>query len=128
MYFLLHYSLSLIRCIVFIALAKIPEREGSIQLLWAITIFISHKYQPYLHSRWVPVFVPAVHFPQTSQQRVAWRYLVFGVFADDEANGGWFLLGFHAILDAGCRFWEHLHSLREVKGLQDCSKTFEMGI
>ena len=43
-------------------------------------------------------------------------------------SGGWFLLEFEATLDAGGRFWEHLHSLREVKGLQDCSKTLKMGI
>ena len=50
------------------------------------------------------------------------------MFADDWANSGSFLLGFDAALDAGCGFWEHLHSLREVKGLQDYSKTSEMGI
>ena len=28
----------------------------------------------------------------------------------------------------GCRIWEHLHSFREVKCLQGCSKTLSMGI
>ena len=43
--------------------------------------------------------------------------------------GGWFLLEFEAnTLNTGCGFWEHLHSLREVKGLKDCSKTLKMDI
>ena len=42
--------------------------------------------------------------------------------------GGWFMLGFDATLDSGCEFLVHLHSLMEVKGLRDCSKTLKMGI
>ena len=30
------------------------------------------------------------------------------------------MLGLDATLDAGYGLWEHLHSLREVKGLEDC--------
>ena len=53
---------------------------------------------------------------------------MFGEFADDKANAGWFLLEFDATLDVGCKFWEHLHSLREVKSLQDCCKILKIGI
>ena len=38
------------------------------------------------------------------------------------------MLEFDATLDAECRFLEHLHSVREVKGPHDCSKTLKMGI
>ena len=38
------------------------------------------------------------------------------------------MLEFYATLVAGCRFWEHFYSLREVKGLQDFSKTLKMSI
>ena len=34
-----------------------------------------------------------------------------------------FFLEFNATLEVWDRFLEHLHSLREMKGLQDCSKT-----
>ena len=53
---------------------------------------------------------------------------VCGVFVDDSANGRWLLLELDAALDAACGFSEHLHSLRKMKGLQDCSKTLKMGI
>ena len=53
---------------------------------------------------------------------------VCGVFVDDSANGRWLLLELDAALDAACGFSEHLHTLREMKGLQDCSKTLKMGI
>ena len=43
-------------------------------------------------------------------------------------NGGWFLLEFDTTLDTGCGFLEHLHSLRKVNGLQDCSKSLKMSI
>ena len=38
------------------------------------------------------------------------------------------MLGFDANLDPGCRFSEHLLSLREVEGLQYCSKTLKIVI
>ena len=63
-----------------------------------------------------------------SKQRYKAKISVSGVFADDQANGGWLLLGFDATLDAGCGFWEHLHGLKAVKGLQYCSKILKMGI
>ena len=39
-----------------------------------------------------------------SKQRYKAKISVSGVFADDQANGGWLLLGFDATLDAGCGF------------------------
>ena len=33
-----------------------------------------------------------------------WGVSVCGVFVDDSANGGWFLLRFDATLEAGCGF------------------------
>ena len=56
-----------IRCIVFIVSAKIPEGEGSIlsPSFYGQLPTINHKCQPYLPSRWVPLFVPAVPSPQT---------------------------------------------------------------
>ena len=39
-----------------------------------------------------------------------------------------FLLESDATLHAECGFLGHLHSLRKVKGFQDCSETLEMGI
>ena len=38
------------------------------------------------------------------------------------------MLEFDATLDAECEFLEHLHNLREVKGLQGCSETLKMDI
>ena len=38
-----------------------------------------------------------------------------------------FLLEFDATLNAECGFLEHLHSLREVKGYRDCTKTLKTG-
>ena len=35
---------------------------------------------------------------------------------------------FDATLGAGCEFWKHLYSLREVEFIQDCSKTSKVGI
>ena len=43
----------------------------------------------------------------------------YGVFVDDQANGGWFLL---FVLS------EHLHSFSEVKCLQGYSKTLWINI
>ena len=104
------------------------------RLIMAFTAFmgnfltISQKCLPYLDSRWVPFFVPAVPTTQTpTQQHVEWYYFVCGVFVDNLGNGSWFLLGFDATLDAVCGFWEHLHSLREFKCLHDCSKTLKIG-
>ena len=45
------------------------------------------------------------------------QFSMCGVFVDDYANDGWFLLKFDATLYAVCGFWEDLHSLRELKGL-----------
>ena len=116
------YCLILIRCIVFIASAKIREREGN--SFYGQLPDYKPQLLAYLPSGWVPLFVTAVCSPQTyTAVRDGAQFSVCGVFEDDQANGGWFLLGFDAKLDVWYGFWEHLHSLREVKGLQNCSKT-----
>ena len=125
------YCSILIMCIVFIASVKIPERKGSISpsSFYGQLHTISHKCWPYLPSRWVPFFVSAVPSLRPIQHRAGWRNILWcGVFVDDKADVGWFLLGFDATLDAGCGFREHLQSLREVNGLQHCSKTLKMVI
>ena len=73
------YCSILIRCIVFIGSAKIPELEGSMSpsRFFGNYLSISHKCWPYLPGRWVPFFVPGVPFPQTYTAASRWRNLVY---------------------------------------------------
>ena len=99
------YCLILISWIVFIALAKVPERQGEyliIQLLWTIAQLLVTSVSPiYL--------VGEFHF----------LYLLFLHLRPSYAAASRL---FNLVCVECLQMFKHLHSLREVKGLQDCSK------
>ena len=72
----------LIRCIAFIASDKIPERNGSNQLLWAMTILFTSVSPIYLADEFHFLFLLFLHLRPTHAE---WCNLVCvcGVFVND---------------------------------------------
>ena len=133
-YYIMHFillSTVRYRCIVFIPSGEFPEREEAFYhpaymgncptlVTSVIPIYLVHEFH-FLFLLFLtppPPPLPLLLKPN-SNERNGLTQCVWSVCR--WLNGGWFLLGFDATLEAGCGFWEHLHNLREVKDLKDCS-------